>query len=230
MLKNITSILISLLICANACARGPYIGANIGTKKLRFEPGYGDNLFEESLLLGNLFAGFKFNDYFGIEGGYENTIKNKRTSVLFMGDTNLGLKLLVNSAKYISKIQLYSKHLGIIGTYPINSLGTNNNISIICYIGIKKMTAKLSRDRIELNSQPSYDFIKLDQNCNKNIVMFYFGTESYINKHFTIRIVLGWENTAKIRPFSINPSANGQSITTAKLKNALSYGVGIILQ
>src|SRR5438034_1123576 len=65
------------LECLNLCFE-PYIGADAGLRLLKYERGFGDNLFRKRLPQGALFGGFKFHEYFGLEGGYKvTTMKSK---------------------------------------------------------------------------------------------------------------------------------------------------------
>lgn len=231
-------ILIFMLLCfygmSNAASPSfnfkltPYIGADIGIQKLRFKPGYGDNLFEAELPFSNLFFGLKLNDYMGIEGGYESTLQRKKTTTLLYGAQNLGLTLTANSAKYISKDKIYGWHIGVAGEYPLyNNTKINNTSSIIWYAGIKNTTTKLIRNRIQLNYNDSYDYILLNQNYKKNIAKIAIGVKNFINKHFATRVLITWEQTSKINPFSIYTST---STITAKLQNSISYSIGIIIK
>lgn len=205
----------------------PYIGTDIGIKKLRFKPGYGDNLFEAELPFSNLFFGLKFNDYLGIEGGYESTLQRKKTTTLFRGEKNLGITLTADSAKYISKDKIYGWHIGVAGEYPLYNTRINNTSSIIWYAGIKNTTTKLIRNRIQLYGEDSYDYIVLNQNYKKNIAKLAIGVKNFINKHFATRVLITWEQTSKINPFSIYTTS---PTITAKLQNSISYSIGIIIK
>jgi len=144
--QNIISILISLLIFTNSYALGPYIGADIGIKTMKFEPGYGDNLFTESLPFGNLFVGFKFNNYFGIEGGYESTTTEKRENNLYYGAKVLGITLdnpNFYQVKYSSSSKISGWHTGVIFDY---ALDYEKTLFFSSYIGIKNTKINLIRN------------------------------------------------------------------------------------
>ena len=80
-----------MLFSPNFCtANNFYYGLDLGVQHIGFKPGYGDNLFPTDLPMSNLFVGFKFNDYFGIEGGYQSTVEQERITTLFAGNKVLG--------------------------------------------------------------------------------------------------------------------------------------------
>lgn len=226
MCKNIISILISLIICTYSYASGPYIGADIGIKTLKFESGYGDNLFAESLPFGNLFVGFKFNDYFGIEGGYESTTNEKRENSLYYGEKALGITLdkpRFYQVKYSTTHKIFGWHTGVIFDYTLD----NENTLFFCsYIGIKNTKINLIRNRLELNLKTSINTDYLNKCNKKNILLLSCGLKYLLNKHFMIRWSINFENTNKINPYGFN--ANNKYIE-AKPKNTFSNQIGIII-
>ena len=128
----------------------PYGGVDVGMQNFGFKAGYGDNLFKKQLPKGNLFAGVKFNDYFGIEGGYESTIDKKKDATvngnnLFLGTNPIDV-LAINpgeTAKFSTRTKIYGWHISITGDYPIYFNSKNKKLSIIGTIGIKKTKVKL---------------------------------------------------------------------------------------
>lgn len=227
MFRNIITILF-LLIYNYSYASGPYIGADVGIKTLQFEEGYGDNLFAASLPFGNIFVGFKFNEYFGIEGGYESTTTEKRENSLYYGDKALGITLNSQSprfyqVKYSTTNKMFGWHAGVIFDYSLNH---ENSVLLCSYIGIKNTKIDLIRNRLELQFQTSLNTDSLNKHNKKNIFLLSFGLKYLLNKHFTIKWSITFENTSNINPYGFN--ANNQRIE-ARLKNTFSNQIGIII-
>ena len=209
----------------------PYLGFDFGTQYCKFQSGYGDNLFEEVLPVGNIFAGIKLNKYFGIEGGYETTTNEKRESTLFAGDQNLGLSIQdlpgFISAKYNSENKISGWHLGLTGEFPLSFIDDQNNLSIIWYLGIKNTKVRLIRNKLEVNGVYSRYTDNLNINNKKNIARLSGGLQYLLNDHLKFRMLLNLENTSKIKPYAFNAS---NSIIQAKLKDVISYNMGIVIK
>ncbi|MGD0465684.1 MAG: outer membrane beta-barrel protein [Gammaproteobacteria bacterium] len=211
----------------------PYAGVDVGIQHFEFEPGYGDNLFKNELPVGNLFAGVKFNDYFGIEGGYESTLEGKRNSTIYGGNTVLGNVLLSTgptAMEYIkcsSKVKISGWHLGITGYSPIY-LDESSSLSILGYFGIKHTNVKLIRNLLESKgvgdpAEIDLDTTVLGTNNKKPLLRFSAGIEYFFNKHIGLRALIGWEDTSSLQP------TDGVN-KIAKLKDSTLYSIGIILK
>lgn len=209
----------------------PYGGVDIGMQHFGFKSGYGDNLFAKNLPKGNLFVGINFNNYFGLEGGYESTIEKKRNATLYGGNSTMLGNFIPggpNETDYLnlnSKAKISGWHLGITGRFPIDT----KNLFIIGHVGIKRTNIKLVSRVISYKDygQPEelgtpQDQVVLGDNSKKNILKLSGGIEYFFNKHIGLRAMLGWENTAKLKPVSDNK--------TALLKNSFLYSIGITLK
>ena len=51
----------------------PYVGFDAQVRRMSFKGGFGNNLLQHHSPQGNLYAGVKFNEYVGVEAGYETT-------------------------------------------------------------------------------------------------------------------------------------------------------------
>lgn len=210
----------------------PYGGVDVGMQNFGFKSGYGDNLFAKQLPVGNLFIGIKFNDYFGIEGGYETTIDKKKETTIGAGDTILGNLIYAIDVKNISqfnRFRVYGLHLGLTGRYPIFSKEDHTGLSIVGYLGIKYTTVKSSRNIFKitpaLGPTEAYNSrINLDTDNKKNLARLAFGLEYFFYNHVGLRTLIGWENTARLKPVN-----NGGGYM-ANLKNSYKYSIGIIFK
>lgn len=206
----------------------PYIGIDVGLQYFGFKSGYGDNLFTNKLPKGNLFIGINFNDYVGLEGGYESTIEKKRNTTLHGGHSTVLGNFLpggIEYMKYSSKVKISGWHLGITGRCPFYT----SNFFIIGYVGVKRANIKLVRDTILYKDYghpaipgEAQDQVILGKNSKKNILKISGGIEYFFSNHLGLRALLGWENTAKLKPISNNKNAC--------LKNSFLYSIGIVLK
>lgn len=214
----------------------PYGGIEFGTQKVGFKDGYGGNLFNKQLPKASLFAGIKFNDYFGIECGYETTTKGITDKKIVYGDSYLGrpassrYALLLDQDEYAfikSKAKLSGWHLGITGSYKLFEK-SNHNLQLIGYVGIKDTTVKLIARQYKFNHVNVIDDTFDDVFRKRKILAkFSVGLQYFPCKNFGIRTLASWENTAGLNPTREGPRA---PILQAKLKNSVSYSIGVIFK
>lgn len=204
----------------------PYGGVDVGMQHFGFKKGYGDNLFKKQLPKVNIFAGIKFNEYFGVEAGYESTIVGKRESTLVAGDSNLGVTFRGQTIVYSSRTKISGGHLGLTGEYKLDKLGLSN-LSAIGYVGLKHTNVKLARNRLKVNGSPNTSFEIVGNDSKKMLIKVSGGLQYFINNHIAVRALVGWENTSKIKPHSYTASG---LFSNVQLKNSLHYSLGIILK
>ena len=206
----------------------PYGGVGVGMQHFGFKPGYGDNLFKKTLPKGNIFAGVKFCDYFGIEGGYETTLEKKRDVSLTAGDMNLGIAVPngVQSVNYSNKAKIAGLYASLVGEYRFYST-ESYGLSLIGDAGIKRTNVKLIRNRSSVNGAPSGSSDILNNNYRKTLLRVNDGLQGSIYEHFAIRALIGWENTSKLKPCGYSSTG---SLIAAQLKNSIHYSIGLIFK
>jgi len=200
----------------------PYGGVDFGMQNVGFKAGYGDNVFKKHLPKGNLFAGVKFNDYVGLEGGYETTLQGKRDVRLNHPYSYLGFNSIAGEwLKIHSKTKMSGFHLGVTGDYPFFS----NSLSLIGYVGIKKTRLKLISNIYQDANVPSQSAIdELNQNNTKTLFRLSAGLQYFLNEHFGVRVLGSWENTSRFQP------TDKDVMFRAKLKNSVNYSVGFVFK
>lgn len=215
----------------------PYGGIDIGQQNTKFKPLFGDNLFKKHLPKGNFFVGVKFNDYFGIEGGYETTLQRKRDVVLngvhrndYLGAGRYSLLMLLprDIARISSKSKISGWHMGITGEYPIYFFSQQKRpLSIIGYAGIKHTTIKLTSNLYYHKDDPTMQTIyELNQKNKKNLVRLSTGLQYFIHQNIGLRVIGSWENTS-----TLSPKNNGDpELLEARLKNSLGCSIGIVFK
>lgn len=76
-LRSFVLVIVAMLIASNAMAQGFYAGGGLGFTKI--EDSEDGESFNDMPIGWKLFAGYDFNDNFGVEGGYINSGKGKDT-------------------------------------------------------------------------------------------------------------------------------------------------------
>lgn len=211
----------------------PYGGIDVGMQHIGFKAGYGDNLFEKHLPKGNIFVGLKFNDYFGVEGGYESTIQKTKNVTLGANDTYLGMTTGIGgpfnmnpgeNLKASTKIKISGWHFGITTEYPIYVNNVQNSLSLTSYLGLKKTRINLSSTTLIVAGVVDNGIDLLNHDNKKTLFKLSAGLQYFINNNFGLKISGSWENTSKFQPY------NTKNTLRASLKNSISYSLGFLFK
>lgn len=197
----------------------PYVGADAEWRHLDFKSGFGDNTFRHDYPQGNLYAGLKFNCYFGIEAGYEATERKTRTTTFFPGTVVNGVLLSgpSSSFQFASTGQIKGYHASLLGFYPLCNV---YRLSLLGSVGFARLQARLISSRIALSGVPTNvasDFIQ-----RKDVLRLGAGLQQMISEDWGVRAMLKWENTNKFK--NIAPQQGGASIL--KLRDSFIYSFG----
>lgn len=238
LLANLANIFVTSIAGASVSSLNltPYGGVDLGVQNIKFKSGYGDNLFKSALPKGNFYLGLKFNEYFGIEGGYETTLARKKDVVLtgphdhdYFG---AGLESLVmiagDIAKLSNKIKISGLHLGITGEYPVYfNKQQKCPLSIIGYVGIKNTKIKLSSNLYYHSADPTLqDIFYLNKDNKKYLIRLSAGLQYFMNEKVGLRLIGSWEKFSKLSP----KNQGNPELLQAKLKNSLGYSLGLIFK
>lgn len=198
---------------------GPYLGFDLELRDMGFKQGYGDKVFEKQYPQANLFVGLMFNEFFGIELGYEKTLKRSRNSSFTGGDVVLGnIATSGTSGKFQSHGELYGPNINFMGVYkPCEAYP----LEIFGSIGGSYLTAKFDRNLFEFNDGPASLLRTFEQ--DKALWRIAIGLQYVIADCIGVRTSLKWENTSQMRLYTRELLANPPQI---KLKDSLIFGLG----
>lgn len=213
-----------------------YIGVDAGIQRGGFNKyETSQSNFKKSLPKANFFAGIKFNDYLGVEAGYEFSLNRGRNATFnvsnqedFMGIGGSALGLTgTQTSDVANKYKISGFHFGVTGEYPISA--SHNPLSFIGYVGIKNTTLKTLSKIIDHPVSGSIgDIYKLKS--TKNILRLSLGLQYMLRENIGIRLSSTWENTSKFSPeksYQFSPAAE---LASEKLKNSMSYSLGVVFK
>ena len=206
----------------------PYVGADVQSRHMNWSKGLGDNLFAHDAMQGNVYVGVKFNEYFGIEGGYESTSKKDRNVILNAGDIVTGniINARMTSANVIATSHLHGTHINFVSSFYISE---TNRLKFLGSLGVISLRAKLTKKLInymdlgvpvDYSSRPSILY-----NKRKHVLRIVAGLEHMLTDAWGVRGSITWENTNRLKI----PSLNGATPSLAQPKNAIAYGLGAFI-
>lgn len=244
LLANLANLFVTSIASASVSSLNltPYGGVDLGIQNIKFKSGYGDNLFKSTLPKGNFYLGLKFNECFGVEAGYETTLRSSKKNVfIYTPGKYLGVPLTSNDIVGIPLDHVYTPkntiknsgwHIGISGNYPIRFKTLKNPIYLLGYIGIKHNKIQLYSN-LEQAQAPGLPIIPVNEinkfRSVKNILRLSAGLQYFFHENFGIKILGTYEQLSKINP-SVKSNQGGIALYQAKLKNSLGYSIGIVVK
>ncbi len=212
----------------------PYIGADAQLRYLDFKRGFGDNLFKHNSPQGNAYVGLKFNQFVGIEMGYQATKKQRKSLYLTAGQVNLGtvvpqsmilkngLSSQISPISYTTQEKTQGFHMNIVGFYPIFP---EYGLELFGSVGITQLKTNFSRQTLSVGGVPPLNSSILKFKKRKNIFRANIGLQQMITDCIGFRGTVGWENTAKFN--KITPHVVTPNLTEVRLKNSIIYSLGL---
>jgi hypothetical protein len=197
-----------------------YSGFDVQMRNMGFKKGYGDNTFEKQYPQGNLFVGLMFNEFFGLELGYEKTLNKSRHTSFAGGDVLLGnVAPAGTSGKFQSKGQIFGPNFNIVGIYQ---LCQEYPIEIFGSVGAAFLTAKFDRNLVEFMGRSVSSLRTFDR--EKTVWRVGAGIQYLLAGCLGFRANVGWENTSQISLYTREVLANPPQI---KLQDSLLFGLGL---
>ena len=206
----------------------PYIGIGSGKQYLKFNNGYGDNLFQNELSTATVFVGIKFNDYFGIEAGYKTTNEGTKTVTIYQGEKYLGVHdfglNFGENSKYFTESKLRGWNLGLIGEYPFNFGAARNYFSILGYVGIQNTNITLVSRMLTFGSLLTNNVDALNNDNKKTLLKLSSGLQYFTFDNVSFRAMGSFENTCRLR------AQNHRHTFKAALKNSINYSLDLVFR
>lgn len=210
----------------------PYAGVDAQVRHMSFQKKFGGNVLKKNYPEGNFFAGLKFNDYIGIEAGYEVSKKKSRANPLNNTDIVLGAGLINDplvTYKNSASTKIHGWNLNLSGYLPI--FCEDNSLNLIGSVGLAQLKLRI-RERLTLTIQePGETPVSFERNVHllkhnkhKAVLRLAGGAQYMITDCVGVRGLVTFENTSKLKTPGISST---HSALIAKPKNTFIYGLGI---
>lgn len=224
-----------------------YVGVDAQMRHMHFQKNFGGNILQHRYPQANVFAGFKVNEYVGIEAGYEFSKKQHGTKTHPVGDVVFGepipppdpsLVSIAHASRASSKINGFN--LNLVGFLPILC---EDNTQLIGSVGMASLksrtrntftTTAVTLIPIEVEGETfEIPFTVITPTTHqykkrKPIFRIAAGVQHLTTCCIGIRGLVTWESTAKLK-------STGKDVLTAektpgdiaKPKRSFLYGIGI---
>lgn len=215
MKKAVCFFVLGIMLPINSFADS--IGVSLGNTIYRYQEGFGDNLFKKNHPTVSAFYQYDFMQNLYAELGLESTFRKTRKEFNPTGSVLSG-SLTGADTQNESKSKFNGIYLALMGRHNIN-----DDLALEGGIGIKYVKATLQRT---LQDPILGDYLKAKS--AKPILKVTTGLKYKINNKFSLRGLISWENSSRLRPGGY--TADAGLLWEHKLKNALGYSLGLVYQ
>jgi hypothetical protein len=221
----------------------PFIGIDLGQSRLELQQKFGEKMFRKNSTSYNLFAGLNFNQYFGMELGYQKDNTRRSNATLVAGDFIPGFDKPIPGGQFEGnpsvfdnvKLKQQNKYLGITGKYKIYQKFHLNAMLGLAYTKTSaEYTQRQSGIAIFTPTQLDGFLLKRTYKKYKIVPIARIGASYTINQNFSIRTNILWKKLSNI---AINSDQNNKprpldgviaSSQKIKFKNMTTYFCGFV--
>lgn len=193
----------------------PLFGVDGQHRKMKFQEGFGDNLWKETYPQTNLYAGLRFGSYFGFVVGHENSKSRSQNVRLSPGEAFLGQPLAAFT-NFRTSTEIKGTYAQVMGYLPISFIKSTE-----LFLGIGAIHNKLNLEFQVLDGLGINDRNYQDTDTHAKVE---FGIQKIICNHFGLRVVGGWENTSSFE--KLKPVQAPAAVTEVNLNDTWTVGAG----
>lgn len=196
----------------------PMIGADINWSHIEGKDW--DGIFSESFTGGDVYAGVKFQENFGINVGYEWTERKHHDFSIPNNSTDAG-GIRNNTGATVtgtSKAEINGPYIDLMGYWCLT-----NCVDLFGSIGVAFLNANLDiAPNGALNTAYTQGLSAITGD-DKAVLRIGVGIRGMVNNWFGVRAKVGWENTERLRL----TDNRGNGFSTKPFKDRWMFGVGI---
>jgi len=217
-----TTMALDLLDCLT-----PYVGMNVGWRHQGFAEAFGGNLVSKNYPEGNVYLGMKYQDYLGIQLGFDATSKKQRTSKFTAPYIAFGLFTDAHFDELKASTRIYGWHIDLLGFIPICL--NNEQYHIISSIGVSKKRFKLkvfnTISGAEILNGSDVEESTRDFFSTQCMARVALGLQYMMTQCTGIRIMGNWENTSKFKNLATQNNQEGMGRVTLRKAFTVNFGV-----
>jgi len=214
-------VLVSALVAASAAGASwiddcsPMVGADIKWLSMKTASAW-NGIFPKNYIAGDVYAGVKFHENFGLDVGYTWTEKKSHDDVISagvpIGDVNGSATTNVTT-----KVELNGPYVDLMGYWPLT-----NCVDLFGSVGVGFYNLNLDIAPVSTSTtrQAGLSAITGD---DKAVMRVGLGIRGMLNNWFGVRGKVAWENTSRLRL----KDNKGTGFNNKPFKDAYSLAVGV---
>lgn len=204
----------------------PYVGAEAQYRHMPFEMNYGGNIFKKKYPQANFFVGNRFNEYFGLEFGYNTSKKKTRDVTLLPGQFIAGgdpIPVIDGPNDIHSTSRISGISLSALGSLPVSII---DGLEALGSIGFTRLRVKFIYTEFGNNlvPAPANDNVRTFSG-HQALIKLGAGMQYAILENLSVRAMVNWENTKRFQ----NLKAKESTTPAIKLRNSVVYSFGLKL-
>lgn len=234
-LVSLAILLFSPLVSATDM-HSPFTGIDIVQTNQNYKERHGKNVYKKNIVDYSIFAGFKFNNHFGVEAGFEWQPKKNKTVTATSQETiegeinddpaDIGNYDITNITNITSKNSIKGSHpyLGVFGEYKLHAFRFQ------AMLGASVSTVKIRQNFLSVVGSdadvPDVVTGGVDTGSKTRIVPMVKLSSIYdVNDHFGVRLSVRYHNLGSVK-IKIDQDRGG--IRKVELRDTLGLGLGIV--
>jgi len=208
----------------------PYAGFDVQQRTVKMVPGFGEGLFNKRVPQGNIYVGFNFHEYFGVEIGQQFTQGSTRTALTPENTLLLGFPVDLGDF-YVTtgNVKMYGTRANVVGRIPLPITSSH----LLLSAGAIALQVKNTVQIIAVGAGV-FDTGEIERNTfkfySKRVVPQFSGGLGFdISNNIKIQFLTGYEVTSKFKNMQnkfvdpIDKTINNNFVMS--LKNNLTYGI-----
>ena len=231
-MKNLITLALASIIftsAAHAKITNPYVGASAKINFLGHKNNHGKEMFSKNRPYFNLNAGFEFMDGFGVEIGYEDTAKDKRSDVEITEGESVpsGVVLTAGESRALdTEYRLALPYIGVTKEFKLNELGLNKT-SVKLMLGATFAMVKARHVTVTIDGVATLPNIIestiTTYKSTKIAPKFQFGARHEIDRCFS---VLGQVNYTHVG-YKVTAEEDNRKAFQIRLGGVVGLGLGV---
>lgn len=206
----------------------PFFGADAVWRHMDFWAGNGENAFKHNAPQGDVYTGFKFCDYFGVQFGYEATSRKNKTVTLNLPYIISGVMVtsargLTRNAQIVSTHRIKGPHVDLVGYLPICD---RYRLALTGSVGIAHLKLSAQYRYTAFNGVANFNIPPLVFTGRKTVARLMGGISHQITDCVGVRASVTWEHTAKLR---LHHVTRQRIVHTIRPKDSVNYGLGLYI-
>lgn len=214
--------------CADWFQICPYVGADVQARYSQWQQGLGNGNFKKWAPEGDAYAGVQFNQYLGLEGGYEATTIAHRNFVVPTGQIFVNTNIVAfPPTAWSSRFQAKGWYGNLVGMLPVSDC---YRLSLIGTVGIVKLRVfhdyVQTADSLGLLDTGLSNSTRGTHTDRHYIPKLGIGGAHMLTDCVGVRLMYNWERTARFKnlpTLETFPVGRGR----VSMKNSQSGSVGL---
>ena len=226
-IKQVVAALAVLAIAPSAFAskymHDGYLGVDLTQTNQGFKSGYGKGIFKQNAQEYGAFGGFKFSHHFGVEAGWEQQVKKKRSGASSFASLDQGHIAPTGTFNFNSSVKGSHPYLGIFGEMK------HHKWKFQAMLGASFSNVKIRAHSLSTTGAPVPSIFTagniITGKKNQVVPMVKLNVMHCLTDNFSLRVSANYRNLSGVK---IKIDQDPLQKDRVKLRDTFGLGLGVI--